>query len=370
MKACLQLFNYTFSNSKDETVDIYVDGYIVDAPTQEMLKDFWGDETSVSFKSLRNQVLQANPKVVNLIVNSGGGHVGDAMASHDFFDELEQKGVKVNRKGTGIIASAATYLVMGENSEMTENSMWMIHNVHMVAMGDINQVENQVKAGRKFNNMIRDFYANKTGNPPETVASWMNKETWFTAAEAKQFGFVKNVSGKASFKNSIKPEHWPYSNTAVLNTYNSFISNSDNMDIKKITDTISEAVNGAFEKLKNALGVKPEDKDKTNALNEFSKSITDALTASLKGLEGIDQKSIQDMVTKAFTDLKIADLINNQVTEATKGLVKSDDLEKLKTELANKLGAPAKEKEEQETDKDRVVKNKREFFKVGNFAKN
>ena len=162
MKSQLSIFNYSIVNQNEGEIDIYVDGDIVDSPTLELYKEWFGDETSVSFKSLRDQI-PANCKTLNLYVNSGGGHVGDAMAIHDYLVDLENKGVKVNRIGRGLVASAATYLVMGKNSTLSQNCLFMIHEVSGSAWGTVTEVENQVKTFRKFNDLIVDFYVGQTG---------------------------------------------------------------------------------------------------------------------------------------------------------------------------------------------------------------
>jgi len=351
MKQPLSLFNYSFKNQNDSSVDINIDGYIVDAPTQEILKEFWGDETSVSFKSLRNQVEKANPKIVNLYVNSGGGHVGDAMAMHDYLVELENKGVTVNRVGRGIVASAATYLVVGKNSSMTENSWFMIHNVQGGIWGDVVVIENYAKTMRKFNNAIRDFYANVSGQEPEQVSALMNKETWMTAKEAKEKGFIKNVTGSQDFSNSIKTEHWPYQNTAVLNAYNSFTQNQSAMDIKKITD----AITNGFSSLMESLGLKDKVNDDgvKNAFSTFSESITNAL----KDAATPNNEAIQNLVNTAVADglknLSENEAFKNAITEATKNSVTKDDLKNsldgLKDAIVNKLGNPGGEQKPKNT---------------------
>jgi len=354
MKQTLSLFNYSFRNQDDSTVDINIDGYIVDAPTQELLKEFWGDETSVSFKSLRNQIEKANPKTINLFVNSGGGHVGDAMAMHDYLVDLENKGITVNRVGRGIVASAATYLVVGKNSSMTENSWFMVHNVQGGIWGDVVVIENYAKTMRKFNNAIRDFYANVSGQEPEQVSALMNKETWMTAKEAKEKGFIKNVTGSQNFSNSIKPEHWPYQNTAVLNAYNSFTSNNSNMDLKKIGETIENAVNTAFDSLLNKLGIKKEDNAAAeNAGKEFANAVTNAITESLKGVgDGVDEK-IKNAVADALKETPEA--FKNTVTEALKNCVSKDDLKNsldgLKDAIVNKLGNPGNNEKKPKNEK-------------------
>ena len=46
----LPFFNYKISNQGNEHLDVYIDGVIVDAETQEIYKEWFGDNTSVSFK--------------------------------------------------------------------------------------------------------------------------------------------------------------------------------------------------------------------------------------------------------------------------------------------------------------------------------
>lgn len=333
MKAGLQIFNYSISNQDNASVDIHIDGDIVDSPTQEMYKNFWGDETSVSFRSFRNEIDAVKPKVLNVYVNSTGGHVGDAMAMHDYLAELERKGTTVNRIGRGIIASAAVYLIL--NGSMTENSMMMIHNISMIVAGDIVQCENQVKAGRKFNDVIKNLFINQTGKPAETVAAWMNKETWFTAKEAKDNGFISNVTGQANFTNSIKPELWPFQNTAILNSYNSFtIKKEEEMDIKKIEDAIT---NGFSKFFGNSLP--KEFKMPDNAAKDFATEIANAL----KG-EMLTEDKVKEIANKAVEEATAGD-----AEELGKVFVNKTEMTELKDEIIKSIGNKSTETPEDKT---------------------
>jgi ATP-dependent Clp protease protease subunit len=221
MQTQLQIFNFSVVNQSKDSIDIHIDGDIVDSPTKEVLEKFWGDQTSTSYKSFRDRV-PAGVKTVNVYVNSTGGHCGDSLAIHDYLIDLEAKGVTVNRIGRGIVASSGTYIVMGKNSELSENSWFMIHDVSGACAGTVDQIENQAKAMRKFNDAIVSFYSNHTGLSESKISDMMKKETWFTAKEAKEKGFVKKVTNATAFSNSIQNKAWPFSNMAVLNAYNSF----------------------------------------------------------------------------------------------------------------------------------------------------
>lgn len=293
MKQHISLFNYSVHNQANETLDVNIDGYVVDSPTQEVLKAVWGDETSVSFKSVRDQIKSANPKKINFIINSGGGHVGDAMAIHDLITDLKSKGVIVSTKGTGIVASAATFIVMagGENSSMTENSWFMIHNAGGAIMGDVNVVENYARVLRKFNDNITGFYAKATGLSNKVLGEMMDQETWLTATEAKEKGFIKNITGQENFTNKIKAEQWPFENMAVLNTYNSFVKEPEAKESAQHTffSDLKNEFMKVFDSLKaSIIGAKT---DKTFDKIENRDAVLDMVEKVLKPvLDSIDEK--------------------------------------------------------------------------------
>lgn len=314
-------------------MDISIDGEIVDASTAQFYRDYFGDDTSTSFKSFRDQINNAIANgitVINGTINSPGGHVTEAMAIHDYLIDLqENKGVTVNMTGTGFVCSAATYILMAsKNSGMTDNSWFMIHNVSGFAYGDVNEVENQTKTLRKFNDSITKFYSNATGMSEVVIGNMMNKETWMTASEAKEKGFIKNVSGSSTFTNLFQPEKWPFQNTAVLNAYNSSIQKPSDMDFTKI----SEAINNGFNTLAEKLGIKKE--TSAEALNSFSDTITNAMKECLP-----TQESIQEMVNSAFTKAtetlpeNLESAIKNTVTESIKNTASNEDLKKVQDEL-------------------------------------
>lgn len=318
--AQINIFNYSVKNQANNTVDIHVDGDIVDAPTQSMLKNWFGDETSTSFKSLRNQVEKADPKTINLFVNSAGGHVGDAMAIHDYLSSLENKGVTVNRNGIGIVASAATYLVMGKNSSLSENSHFLIHNAASFAYGDVNQMEIQVRNVRKFNDSVVNFYSNITGKDKATITDWMNQETWFTAQEAKDNGFVNSVTGQAQFTNKIPPEKWNFKNQDVLAVYNSFTNtNSSFMDTNKIT----EAIKNGFQEIKNLFQKteKPTEEEISNSLDKFATAITNSIKENSSDLT---EEKVKEIANNIIDAKKFA--TSDELTNATKDIVTNEKL--------------------------------------------
>lgn len=325
MNQQLHAFKYSFANlaNNSEVIDIYIDGYVVDSPTKEILDEYYGDETSVSFKSFRDQITQSSTKRFNIIINSGGGHVGDALAMHDLIVDLESKGYVFNSKIIGICASAATYIGMApKNSEITENSWFMIHTVSGGIWGNVDMIENYASTMRKFNDRIVNFYSTRTGISETEINDMMKKETWLTAKETVDYKFISKVSGAAEFKNAINPEHWTFKNREVLNFYNANIHNPKNkeqMDFNNIGKEIFNAISKVF----TDKGVVLDEKDETSV--NLQNSITKTLENSFKG---ITQDSIQEMVNKAITEATKGDAeaLKTVVENSTKDLVKKDEL--------------------------------------------
>lgn len=323
MKQQLSVFNYSFVNQSDSEADIYIDGYIIDEPTLEIYREWWGDETSVSYKSIRNQILNSPAKKFNVYINSGGGHVADAMAIHDLFVELQNKGISINTHVRGICASAATYIAMAGNpSTMSENSWFMIHNVSGGIWGDINTVENYAACLRKFQDSIVGFYAKKTGLSETVVKNMMNKESWLTAQDAKDNGFISDITGTEDFTNKIPESQWQFSNREVLNIYNSFTKNSEDMDAKKIT----EAIKNGFGELAKNLGItnKTEEEKGKKAVNSFVEQIVNAIEEAMPTQESITEMVNTALEANAENDAKG---IEEAINAKTKDFVNKKDLE-------------------------------------------
>lgn len=314
MKKPIQVFGFRIENVTDDSVDVHIDGDIVDGSTQEILKSWFGDTTSVSFKSFRNELEKHKVKTYNVYINSPGGHVGDALAIHDLLVDLQGKKKIVKTYGRGVVASAATFILLASDSpEMSENSFFMIHDVSGGVWGSVDEVERQAQVMRKFNNAIRDLYAKKTGMRKEDVSKLMSNETWFTAAEAKEKGFIKEISGEAKFSNKIEAQIWnmyDYTDQSVLVAYNNSVQPPTKED--SLTNEIKDMKNILKDlgtQIKNAIsGVKPT-AETTN--EQLVSQIADAVSNAFSGFSDNFENQITALVNTAVTaatkDLKPAE---------------------------------------------------------------
>lgn len=349
----LSMFNYSFvkNQSEEGTCDVFIDGDIVDADTQTWLA-YWGIDTTTSYKSLRDQILNSGCNNINIHINSGGGMVSDALAMGDFIKEQITAGKNIKTYGKGIIASAATYPLMaaGKNSHISKNAFFMIHNVSGQVSGTVDEVEAGAKMMRKFNDCVRDEYADMTGKPKETIAAWMNAETWFTGKEACNNGFISNCTATANaFTNSIPKDKWPFQNTAILNTINNSITPPKNKEMKKL-----EKLGNAIKNVLTELGITAGSKLDQTQIDNLNTKITDAIEHSI-GDEIENEVTTQvtnalkgDAYTAALTN-SIKEIltaennpINAAINTATTALVNKEELDALKNDLADKLGTPKK----------------------------
>lgn len=304
----------------------------MDAGTQAIMEAWFGDKTSTSFKSFRNEVNKVDVPIYNIIINSPGGHVGDALAIHDWIGEMRTKGKRVYTKGIGVVASASTFILLaGEEPEMTENSYFMIHNVSGGVYGSVDQVENYAATMRLFNNNARDLYANTTGKRPEDISKLMNKETFMTAKQAQEHGFIKKVTGAQKFTNRIEPETWMYADTAILNKYNENVQTSNTEDMKEFFAQWGQKIMDGIKNLKPKEDAKPQE-----IVDQIAQEIGNKFKDMGEGME----TAIQNFVTTikltasidAATEKRIKDLETGQATL-------TDDIE-------NAIGGETKPKKE------------------------
>ena len=346
MKRQFQTFNFHIQNASADSVDIYIDGQIVDAETEQILRDWFGDDTSTSFKSFRSQLNAVEAKTYNVYINSPGGLVTDAMAIHDLLVEMQGKGKTVNTVGRGIVASAATYILMsGNNSRMSKNSWFMIHNVSGFAYGDVNEVERQAATLRKFNDATRDFYADATGIRKEDITKMMNAETWLTADEAKEKGFITEVDGEATFTNALRKEDWQFQNMAVFNAYNANVKKpaqaDPNLSFQNELDDMKKFFLNLGADIKKAINsIKaPENNDHETLMNSIGDAVSNCFTSAGDALDEAVQQAIKEGVQNAVTEAvkPFEDRIATLETANTALETKNGDLE---AEITNLKGKP------------------------------
>lgn len=136
--------------------------------------------------------LQTMPAGEKLIVNinSGGGSV---MAGQEIYSLLHgRKDVEIHIQS--LAGSAASVIAMANTCKMSPVATIMIHNVSMSgASGDYHDMQKNAEILKTMNSALAEAYTAKTGKTKDEILKMMDKETWITASQALEMGFIDEV---------------------------------------------------------------------------------------------------------------------------------------------------------------------------------
>ena len=77
---------------------------------------------------------------------------------------------------------------------MSDGAFFMIHNASGGVYGDKKVLRDTADLLEKVEGSIVNDYVKKTGKNEAEVVAWMDAETWFSAAEAIEAGFVDRLA--------------------------------------------------------------------------------------------------------------------------------------------------------------------------------
>lgn len=177
---------------------------------------FW--EEGVTDKSVRDELKKfRNDEPLTVRINSPGGSVNHAVAIKTMLDQWKGP---VNIQIDGLAASAASFIAMaGQHASIAEGSLLMIHNPWSSGAGDARDFRKMADLLDKLGGSLVKAYEARTGKSTEELQSMMDEETWLTADEAVEMGFVHEKIAESAaafaipatfgFKHPPKPAEQP-----------------------------------------------------------------------------------------------------------------------------------------------------------------
>jgi len=149
---------------------------------------FWG----ITAKEFAQALSQIDADTIHLRINSPGGDVFDGVAIHN---SLRQHPAQIITHIDGLAASIASVIALaGDEVRIAPNAFFMIHNPWGVTIGDADLHRKMADTLDKIAlGAIVSTYRAKTGADVETIETWMKEETWFSAEQAAEAGFVDAV---------------------------------------------------------------------------------------------------------------------------------------------------------------------------------
>lgn len=144
----------------------------------------------INAKEFVNELKEIKAETLHLRINSPGGSVIDGNA---IYNALQRHPAKVITHIDGIAASMASVIAMaGDEVHMADNALIMIHNPWTVSMGDADELRADADLLDKMSASILNAYS-RSQYEPEELKERMDAETWFTAQEAFDAGFVDHI---------------------------------------------------------------------------------------------------------------------------------------------------------------------------------
>nr|WP_284694871.1 ClpP-like prohead protease/major capsid protein fusion protein [Photobacterium galatheae] len=128
---------------------------------------------------------------ISLHIHSPGGDVFEGMAIYNL---LDQHPAQITVKIDGLAASMASVIAMvGDEVQIPENAMLMIHKPWGIQGGDANDMRRYAELLDKVESTLISAYTKKTGKTSEEIAALLHEETWLSGAEAVDSGFADSL---------------------------------------------------------------------------------------------------------------------------------------------------------------------------------
>ena len=164
--------------------------------------DYW---FGLDLEYEKKRVLALRPSAVRLLINSPGGNLFDSLGFYSFLRQLQRDGVPVTAYVQGLCASAATLVLLGADERYAdEASLLMIHNPRMLVVVHGEAADLEAQFAREMDMLARasettrGVYEERLTLGKDEIASALDAETWYSAAEAVEAGLATALAGDAA----------------------------------------------------------------------------------------------------------------------------------------------------------------------------
>lgn len=170
----------------------------------EISNDTWyGDEvTPKEFKAGLDSL--GDIETLNIYINSPGG---DVFAGQTIYSILKRHKAHKNIYVDGLAASIASVIAMaGSTIFMPKNSMMMIHNPWTFGVGNASDFRKLAEDLDKIRESLISAYEDRSALMRDEIIDIMDKETWLTASECKEYGFCDVVEKEKQIAAQVNSE--------------------------------------------------------------------------------------------------------------------------------------------------------------------
>jgi len=158
---------------------------------EQIGEDFWSGG-GVTAKKFQEELAGIKAKQIDLHINSPGGQVFEGVTIYNL---LKQHDATITTYIDGLAASIASVIALaGDKVVMAENALYMIHNPTGMVWGPAAEMRKMADVLDKIRSTMSTVYTGKTGKTEDEINGLLDAETWMTAAEAKEAGFVDEIA--------------------------------------------------------------------------------------------------------------------------------------------------------------------------------
>ncbi|MFY0484955.1 head maturation protease, ClpP-related [Staphylococcus haemolyticus] len=166
---------------------------------------FTNDVTAPGFKQQLDEL--GNVSEIDVHINSSGGNVFEG---HAIYNMLKMHKAKINIYIDALAASIASVIAMsGDTIFMHKNSFLMIHNSWIMTVGNAKELRDTADLLDKTDEASNQAYLDRALNiSEEELKELLDAETWLTASEALEKGFIDEILEPNEIAASISDERY------------------------------------------------------------------------------------------------------------------------------------------------------------------
>lgn len=126
-----------------------------------------------------------------LYIHSAGG---DAFAGFSAMDHIKNNEVPVVTVADGLVASAATFILLGGTRRFTmPTAHILIHQVQSEFSGKYKELLDDVSNTKSLMTTMKTIYTSETYMKKKDVKEWLYKELYMTSEQSIKFGLVESI---------------------------------------------------------------------------------------------------------------------------------------------------------------------------------
>lgn len=318
----------------------------------------------ITAETVRRKIAGSEQNVV-VHINSPGGEVYEG---YTIYNILRNSGKKITVVIEGLCASIATLIALaGDKIVMNPTAEFMIHNPMVGIEGDAEDLRKVASQLDNIKRTIIEAYKRKTGKSEQELWDMMDKETFLSATQAKDFGFVDEVDQMLKV-------------VAFLDITKIKAERTMDQKILDAINSLATKIDGVFRSKPKNLGMTLQDGTQIMVETENENELTEKAIFIVTD-QGNQPAPTGEHVLADGRVVVVEEGIIKEVREASEEEQPEDvealkqEIENLKTQLAEKENAlqnQSKESEtikaESETIKTELTEIKNEFEKIRNMA--